>query len=243
MSIGAHKRSRIVETLARAIRSGELKPGDQLDGENELARRFAVSRGTIRHALQELQQRNLIATRSGIGSFVTFDGVALDQSLGWARALRSAGSDITTEVLDIASVPWDTTALPPEALTDAALAADHAVRVRRIRRLPDGTAVSYESSFLPATGILADLPVTGLIDGSIWATLQRAGIRPVSGSQQVRLVPLGADDARILDRPEGCAFLGTARTSFGADGGFVEHVAALLDPDHFRIVINFGGTL
>lgn len=243
MSIGANKRSRIVETLAQAIRSGELKPGDQLDGENELARRFAVSRGTIRQALQELQQRNLIATRSGIGSFVTFDGVALDQSLGWARALRSAGSDITTEVLDIASVPWDTTALPPETLRDATLAAADAVRIRRIRRLQDGTAVSYESSFLPGTGILADLPVTGLIDGSIWATLQRAGMRTVSGSQQVRLVRLDADDARVLDRPEGCAFLGTARTSFGADGGFVEHVTALLDPDHFRIVSNFGGTL
>jgi GntR family transcriptional regulator len=243
MSIGAQKRSRIVETLARAIRSGELKPGDQLDGENELARRFDVSRGTIRQALYELQQRNLIATRSGIGSFVTFDGVVLDQSLGWARSLRSTGSGIVTELLDIASLPWEETAVPPEALTDAALAADRAIQVRRIRRLPDGTAVSYESSFLPATGILAELPATGLVDGSIWATLQRAGIRPINGSQQVRLVRLDADGARLLDRSEGSAFLGTARTSFGEDGGFVEHVSALLDPDHFRIVINFGGAL
>jgi GntR family transcriptional regulator len=46
--------------------------------------RLLLVRGTVRSALAELAQRDLIATQSGVGSFVTFDGVALDQSLGWA---------------------------------------------------------------------------------------------------------------------------------------------------------------
>ncbi|MBT2539107.1 hypothetical protein J7I79_23950 [Arthrobacter sp. ISL-69] len=44
-----------------------------------------MSRGTIRQALGELQRRRLISIRSGIGSFVTFDGHALDRRLGWLK--------------------------------------------------------------------------------------------------------------------------------------------------------------
>src|SRR5205085_6562850 len=95
------KRQQLVGDLTDLIRSGRLAHGERLPGENQLALQYQVSRGTVRSALSELQRRNLISTETGVGSFVTFDGVALDQSVGWARALARTGSEVTVELLGI----------------------------------------------------------------------------------------------------------------------------------------------
>ena len=52
-------RERSLEALRTAITSGEYRPGDHL-GEEELAGRLGVSRGTVREALRHLQQEGLI---------------------------------------------------------------------------------------------------------------------------------------------------------------------------------------
>lgn len=57
--------------LLERIVSGELKVGDKLPSENEIARAFSVSRPVIREALLRLQANGLVKTRQGVGSFVT----------------------------------------------------------------------------------------------------------------------------------------------------------------------------
>jgi DNA-binding GntR family transcriptional regulator len=52
-------RERALEALRGAITSGEYRPGDHL-GEEELAGRLGVSRGTVREALRHLQQEGLV---------------------------------------------------------------------------------------------------------------------------------------------------------------------------------------
>jgi DNA-binding GntR family transcriptional regulator len=52
-------RERALEALRTAITSGEYRPGDHL-GEEELAGRLGVSRGTVREALRHLQQEGLV---------------------------------------------------------------------------------------------------------------------------------------------------------------------------------------
>ena len=64
------KHERISATLAGEISAGHLRPGAQLPGEVTLARRFGVSRTTVRAALAELSRGGLITTRTGKGSFV-----------------------------------------------------------------------------------------------------------------------------------------------------------------------------
>ncbi|MEH3089028.1 MAG: GntR family transcriptional regulator [Microbacterium arborescens] len=237
---GVHgKRSRIVHSIETAIRRGELKPGDQLDGELALAKRFSVSRGTVRQALENLKNQGLITTIGGIGSFVTFDGVALDPSLGWARALMQAGGDVETTVVDIGPVAW---ADIDDVDADDAhrTGAPHAIRIRRLRAIPGEGAVSYEASFVPAIGPLADLPRTGLEDGSIWASLAKAGLRASRGTQDARVTRLDETAAALMERAVGEAFLTTSRWSYGPDGRLVEFVSAQLDPQHFRLTVTFG---
>jgi DNA-binding GntR family transcriptional regulator len=52
-------RERALEALRAAITTGQYRPGDHL-GEEELAGRLGVSRGTVREALRHLQQEGLV---------------------------------------------------------------------------------------------------------------------------------------------------------------------------------------
>ncbi len=224
----------VASALEAEIRKGRLPRGARLESEHQLARRFAVSRNTVRKGLEDLAQRGLIATHSGIGSFVTFDSRTIDNSLGWSRALAEAGVALDTELLCLASV------------RDAALAAelglgdDRFVAVDRIRRLSgSGRAISLERSRVPQVPALDGLPARGLADGSLSRTLAEAGLFPQSGEEWAELCRLEPADATVLGREIGTPFLRTRRLSRGADGRPVEHVVSLLDPERFRLHLRF----
>ena len=56
--------------LRSMIDSNELGPGDRLPSESALAERYGVARGTVRHALAELEGAGLIESVHGKGRFV-----------------------------------------------------------------------------------------------------------------------------------------------------------------------------
>ena len=49
---------------------GVLSSGDRLPGERELSEQFAISRPVLRDALKELENRGLIVSRHGGGTYV-----------------------------------------------------------------------------------------------------------------------------------------------------------------------------
>lgn len=239
IQVGRGKRRTIVDTLARRIHDGQYAPGARLEGELRLAEEFGVSRSTVRQALSELQHRRLIATETGRGSFVIFDGHHLDQTRGWAQSLAAIGSEVSTRVLSIEPVGREEVPLLAETVELAG-----GIAIRRVRSLHgeqgEPSPISFECATVPALGSLADLPATGLVEDSLSTTLQRAGLAPERGTQRADVHSLDAREADILQREEGTAFLRTARTSFAADGRFVEHVVSLLDPRHFTLALTFG---
>jgi GntR family transcriptional repressor for pyruvate dehydrogenase complex len=61
----------IVANLLSLIRERELRPGDKLPPERELAAMMQVSRPSLREALRALAIMNVIAIRQGDGAYVT----------------------------------------------------------------------------------------------------------------------------------------------------------------------------
>ena len=61
----------IVEQIEVRFVSGELKVGDQLPSERELAEQFAVSRIAVREAVKTLREKGLVEIRPGRGTFIT----------------------------------------------------------------------------------------------------------------------------------------------------------------------------
>jgi len=72
----------IVQQIEESIVKGDLKPGDQLPAERDLAQRFGVSRTAVREAVKALREKGLVEAYSGKGTFIT-DGTtqAVRQSL------------------------------------------------------------------------------------------------------------------------------------------------------------------
>ncbi len=63
--------SRIYQKLVSKISSGSWKPGEQLPTERELAQEHSVSIGTVRKAMDMLEQAGFCVKAQGKGTFVT----------------------------------------------------------------------------------------------------------------------------------------------------------------------------
>jgi len=60
----------IVEQIQALLEKGELRAGDQLPAERQLAEQFQVSRASVREALRSLELLGIVETRAGGGTFV-----------------------------------------------------------------------------------------------------------------------------------------------------------------------------
>ena len=83
-----------VDQIIQVILDRDMKAGDKLPNEYDLARELGVGRSTVREAIKRLVARNILTARQGAGTFVSektdvYDG----RGLGESRA-RPAGYSI-----------------------------------------------------------------------------------------------------------------------------------------------------
>lgn len=64
----------LCEAVREQIRSGQIRPGERLEGERVFARRYKISRMAAKHALNLLEKELLIYRVQGRGSFVQGGG-------------------------------------------------------------------------------------------------------------------------------------------------------------------------
>ena len=60
----------VIEQIMDLIKNKELKPGDKLPPERELAEKLSISRGSLREAFRVLESRGLIKSKPGGGRFI-----------------------------------------------------------------------------------------------------------------------------------------------------------------------------
>lgn len=232
--VGLAKSEQVAQTLEREIREGRVSYGDQLQSEGNLMQRFAVSRNTVRRGLDILSRQGLITTRTGIGSFVTYDGETIDSNLGWTVALSDSEGHVETRVLDIRRAPC--------ANADGFLgeAADYLCidRLRFCNRSKVG--ISLERSRLPWRDAFTLFLKAGLAGGSLSRTLNEVGLVASGGEEVASVVPaLTAVDAAIMSRKPGEPVLRLQRLTRAQDGSVLEYVDSLLDPLRFGLRMSF----
>jgi GntR family transcriptional regulator, transcriptional repressor for pyruvate dehydrogenase complex len=136
----------IVEQIEQLILQGQLKPGDQLPPERELAQEFGVSRTAVREAVKALREKGLVEAYLGKGTFVT-NGTsqAIRQSLDLMMKLGQPGS--LTQLEEVREI------LEPDI---AALAATRAEE-QHLATMREAIAVMDRSQQDPDAYIEADL--------------------------------------------------------------------------------------
>jgi len=233
--VGLPKSLRIAQTLEREIRSGRMSRGDQLASENELVRRFSVSRNTVRKSLEQLARLGLITTRTGVGSFVTYEGSSIDNALGWTRALSKTEDDVETQILNIKRGPC---AAASTFVNHGAMEFLHVDRLRKVPRRR--AAISLERSRCPWRSEFAHVLQDGLINGSLGETLASAGLVVDHGEEWAEVLPaLSKSDSKVMGRKAGEPMLRLRRVTRNSDGEIIEFVESILDPSRFGLHLEF----
>ncbi|MEM8630339.1 MAG: GntR family transcriptional regulator [Pseudomonadota bacterium] len=226
------KARRVYLLLRDEIVNGLHRPGQTLPSEQRLCTEYAVSRVTVRRALDALESDGLIEKRVGSGSRVT----------GSAEAATLPG-DIATLMPQVADMGQNTTArllsftyaIPPEAIATALGLADaeevqRAVRVREV----SGRPFSHLTTFVPAD-IARHYSEADLATAPLFRLLERSGVRIDTASQSVTATLATPEVAEALEIAAGSALLMLTRVVRAQDGRGVEHLTALYRPDTFRL--------
>jgi GntR family transcriptional regulator len=132
--------------LASEISDGTLAVGEQLPTEDELIRRFDVSRITVRRAIQNLVARGLVEIRRGKGTFVASPKMTqeLTELTGFVEDMKALGRNPSARLLEKTIVPADKTVADHLSLTKG----ERVVRIHRVR-LADDVPVSFDETYLP----------------------------------------------------------------------------------------------
>ena len=109
MAMGMSLWREISETLERRIQAREFTPGDKLPTEEQLSRHFMVNRHTVRRALSYLQDKGIVESTQGRGSFVRRPSapMRLQKRPRFTDNVRERGRSPRTEILNLLVRPAD----------------------------------------------------------------------------------------------------------------------------------------
>ena len=232
--VGAAKSEIVARALEREIREGRMSHGDQLESEGSLMQRFAVSRNTVRRGLELLSRQGLITTRTGIGSFVTYDGTTIDSNIGWTVALADGAGRVETRMLDLRRSGC------AKADAHLGITGDYLCVDRLRYSLDAACGISLERSRLPWRVDFKGILERGLTAGSLNRTLADLGLSPAGGAETASVLPaLSPVDAAIMGRAARQPMLRLERATRAEDGSVLEYVDSILDPAHFGLRIEF----
>jgi GntR family transcriptional regulator len=94
--------AQVEKLLVRSMADGALPPGARVPSEDSLVEQYAVSRTTIRTAIQSLIARGLVEIRRGKGTFVTQPVITqeLTALTGFVEDMQALRVDPSARVLD-----------------------------------------------------------------------------------------------------------------------------------------------
>ena len=224
-------RRRLLDQISR----GQLRPGERLGAERDLAQGLGVSRSTVRQALAALETVGGVrrVPGRGGGTFVRRQKVERDLSrvVGVPALLQAQGMTAGSRIVSTGLVGADEDTAAALGLATG----EYVVDVVRIR-LADGTPISLEHVRLPARmfpGVL-DLP----LGGSLYELLhEHFGTTPGEAVEHIEVVPAGEDEASILSVGTGAALLSITRTTKDASGTVFEFSHDLFRADRTVITV------
>jgi GntR family transcriptional regulator len=214
--------------LRQAIERRVLGPEDALPPERDLAAELAVSRITVRKAIDGLVTEGLLVRRQGSGTFVS---ARVEKNFA---KLTSFSEDMRARGRNPRSV-WlrrsEGTVTPEESLTLRSSPGTPVYRFHRIR-FADDAPMSLEY----ATVLASSLPSLDAVETSLYEALEKAGNRPVRALQRLRAVLFTAEQAELLQAKEKDAGLLVERLGFLKDGRAAEFTQSYYRGDIYDFV-------
>lgn len=218
---------RLASALRGLIELGELRGGDALPSERDLALASGLSRVTVRKAFEVLDEEGLISRRHGAGSFVARQiEQPVSLLIGFTDDMRRRGARASSRVIHRSVSLPD----PSEMLKLGLSPAEQVLRLFRVR-LSDGEPLAIEHATVPAEAL--DMPA---LRDSLYAALHAAGNMPVRALQRVQAGIATPDEARLLELASGSAVLRIERRSFLSNGRPIEVTVSAYRGDRYDFI-------
>jgi GntR family transcriptional regulator len=222
----------IKSLITQSLMSGEWGPGEPIPSELELAGRFNVSQGTVRKAINELADQNLLIRHQGKGTFVASHAEER-RKYYFTRIAPDSGEDVhpAPELLECRRAKAD--AVTSRLLN---LSPGSGIFVVRRRFRIGGRLVELEEVRVPASLF------RGLSDG----TIQRHecklysmyesefGVRIIEVRERIKAIAAGEEEGRLLEVPAGTPLLRVDRLAFTYGDKPVEIRASLFHTDDYH---------
>jgi GntR family transcriptional regulator len=180
------------DALAERVAAGEWKPGTAIPNESELAREFGVSAGTMRKALDLLENEHLLTRRQGRGTFVN-DQSSEELAVRFCNVRKPDGDRIVGQFKNVSL-----TEAPASEMERARLqlgAKDHVYRVTRIR-MDNNRPFMVEELAMP-TKLFPELSTKGDLP-HLAELAQRYGILLGKAEERVSVETANAETAKVL---------------------------------------------
>jgi len=232
---------KVKKQLISDIKSGLVSPGNALPSEAELAKRFKVSIGTIRRAVDDLVVNHILIRQQGRGTFVG----KIDRDHFMYRFFKIESRDGKREFPKVQMLAFNKArASVKEARMLAILPGAPVFCIDNVLSLQTRPAI-HDRIVIDAQAF------TGLNakrfserSGTIYEMYQNDfGITVVDTHERVRAEGVEAFSAQALEMPENATVLRVERVALTFEQKPVEFRTSIVDSRHFDYVPNLRGTL
>jgi GntR family transcriptional regulator len=201
----------------------------QLPSENELAERHGITRATVRHALDVLEQDGWIYREKGKGSFAAVRRVEheLTQLVSTTEDMRRRGWSLTTRVVSLEQV----SSSPYVAHTLELPVGAPVYELCRLR-IVDDEPLSLQTAYLPVE-LCSKLEENDLTS-SLYRLLEtRYGLRLWTGKEVLRARCAIPHEAQLLQIRDNSPVMYMERVTYAANGIAVEYLEAVWRGDRY----------
>jgi len=207
------------ELVSEKIESGEWAPGHRLPTEAELSREFGVSRITVRHAMQLLQNQGMLERKQGRGTFVAQPKVAHNLMAMYKDGLSVAQMGRHPQ-MELVSLELK----QPAASVAARLNLPVSDQVYDMKRLllGDGEPLMLIHSWLPADRF-PGFPEHDMGARTMGAVLREYGITEAFQHKEVEVTILDEEEAELLQTFSGAPALLLTYVNYLPNGDPIEY--------------------
>ncbi len=224
----------IQRALHDLVRQGELRPGEQIPSEHELAEQYGVSRMTIRKSLDGLVSNGVLFRQPGKGTFVAENVVhyGVSTMLSFSQTLTRQGYRVTTRVLRQEVVPG-----PAEVCAGLSLPPGSELLLVRRLRFVNERPVAIHTSYLD-NRLFGRLRDFDLSRESLLESMERIyGIHMATSKDSVRATTASPEDSHLLGGADCLAVMEVEGVSYDERARPTRYTIATYRGDAFVLAV------
>jgi GntR family transcriptional regulator len=223
---------RIQGAILKRIEAGELRPGDAVGSERQLAKVHKVSPMTARHALSVLTRDGVVERRPGAGTFVAPPRIHFNRLTSFTEQMASRSLPARSKVLACRVIRGE-----HEVAARLGLPAESPlVKLERVRQGTD-EPVALETCYLAARDF-GDLVDAGMERASLFGFLERKhGLTLAHADEQIDATAADPRSARLLGIPLGHPLLRIRQVIYSTQGNPALYVLGLYRSERHTLLI------